>query len=84
MKRNISLCCDEIAVLIPGQAQQIRETALKNLRFREICEDYGEAILAATNFREGKDGDVQRSREYENMAKVFLEEALAHLELSQD
>lgn len=58
---------------MPGRAEQIRRRFWSDWRFRAVCQDYGEAILAAERF--AAQPCQRQAEEFRELADELLAEA---------
>jgi hypothetical protein len=74
---------DPIAALarrFPAYARSIRRLQAEDATFREICEDYGEALRALAHWQAADQSAQQRAEEYQQLVRELEDEALAILE----
>jgi hypothetical protein len=60
---------------LPGQAARIRRKFWRDPEFREVCEDYRDALEAASRFEAACPADPVRAEEYRELAAELLAEA---------
>jgi hypothetical protein len=73
---------DAIEALIcrfPDHAKSIRRLQMQDPNFREICEDYGEALRALEHWQKVDNSAHKRAEDYDRFVTELEDEALAAL-----
>jgi hypothetical protein len=72
---------DTLARRHPEHAWTIRQLHRRDEEFRDLCEDYGEALSALQHWRQASSGPAQeRVAEYHQLATELAERVLAYVE----
>ena len=67
---------------LPGEAARIRRKFWRDPEFREVCEDYRDAVEAQRRLEPPHPADPVRAEEYRELAAELLEEAAVMLRRS--
>ena len=70
---------DDLCIALPDRTRQIRLLALRDPKFRAICDDYGEALRAIEFWRRRKGASKNREAEYSVIATELREEVRQYL-----
>jgi hypothetical protein len=64
---------------LPGEADRVRRLFWRDPEFREVCEDYRDALEAMRRLEPPHPPDPARAEEYRELTAELLEEAAAML-----
>ena len=80
MDSELTLGCNDLSRKHPRHSLAIRRLALRDPRFREVCEDYGQALRAAEAYRAKGPSGARNADELQQMAEDLCDEALDFVE----
>lgn len=74
---------DALVDRFPDRARSILRLQAENATFREICEDYGEALRVLAYWRKADQASQKKAEEYRRLVEELENEALAALKIYQ-
>ncbi len=79
VESELKIGCDELSRKHPQHSLAIRRLALRDSRFREICQDYGEALRATEAYRAKGQSQIGYAEELRQTTEDLRAEALDYL-----
>ncbi len=80
VESDLTVGCDDLSRKHPRHSLAIRRLVLRDPRFQEICQDYGQALRAAEAYRAKVPSETANAEEFQEIAEDLRDEALDYVE----